>query len=607
MSDTAAGTTTSYGYDGLGRLAVRNGTRLIYGGLEHEPVTDGTSAYSRDPDGDLTSVGVASGNYATLTNTHGDLAAAFPTTGASLADNRSYDPFGTPLTTGLATIRTGYQGSWTDPTTGKVSAQARWYTPATGGFTSRDPMDVPFGGSASINRYTYAGANPLAYNDLSGYLGLPSGLQSLQSALEGTVGKAGDFLAEGTEKVGRTGIHIVEETAGVVGRTASTVGRVAAGGTVAVLTLGFVVLMATPVSDLPYEPATDPAVREGAGGGNGGGGAGGGNGGGGGGGAGGLPASGGGGGGGGGGGVTVLEKTAQTVNLEWLNVPLLSATNPTNIPVDRPARPNPNSGGPGLHADLGAGTKTPYTIPQCAPPLRCIGDTPPPTTGTGTKTDPDSTPLPDTAADGVTDNTCATTPAASGLVDTCRQALPDQTCTQTGNPHTDRYDLGNTRICQHGTDSLADALADTHTTSCNPDEKCYTSYKFSLDARGAVGRGDAPDYQIAHAGATEYRAVGGGERVWADGLDQNTGELLDAKFIGNPGRSPFIPGSGIPDFIRSQIATKTDDEFRRYSAVINDSSNPLTGLRVITNAPGAVPYFQGLMRKYNIPGSVVVR
>ncbi|MFF5104364.1 polymorphic toxin-type HINT domain-containing protein [Streptomyces sp. NPDC000134] len=136
---------------------------------------------------------------------------------------------------------------------------------------------------------------------------------------------------------------------------------------------------------------------------------------------------------------------------------------------------------------------------------------------------------------------------------------------------------------------------------------CNTSYQLSLDTRAAVGSGNAQAYQIAHTGATEYRAVGGGERVWADGFDGNTGELLDAKFIEKPGRSPFIPGSGIPDFIRNKIAAKTGDEFRRYSAVINDPSNPLTGLRVITNHPGAVPYFQGLMQQHGIPGSVVVR
>jgi hypothetical protein len=82
---------------------------------------------------------------------------------------------------------------------------------------------------------------------------------------------------------------------------------------------------------------------------------------------------------------------------------------------------------------------------------------------------------------------------------------------------------------------------------------------------------------------------------------------LDAKFVGNPGRSPFIPDSNMPDFIRAKIQVNLEGEFSRYAAVINDPSNPLVGLRVITNNQDAVPYFQGLMNQFNIPGTVVVR
>ncbi|WP_445548826.1 RHS repeat-associated core domain-containing protein, partial [Frankia sp. CiP1_Cm_nod2] len=63
----------------------------------------------------------------------------------------------------------GFQGSWTDPATAKVSAQARWYTPATGGFISRDSAQLPLTSAVSANRYTYANANPLTYSDPSGH------------------------------------------------------------------------------------------------------------------------------------------------------------------------------------------------------------------------------------------------------------------------------------------------------------------------------------------------------------------------------------------------------------------------------------------------------
>ncbi len=138
--------------------------------MEKEPVADGTSTYARDPDGDLVGLGTPGGAWAPLTDTHGDVVAAFTTNGAGLTDQKVFDPFGVPTTAGSANVRVGFQGSWTDPTTAKVSAQARWYTPSIGRFISRDSVDLPLSGSAGVNRYLYANANPLAANDLSGHL-----------------------------------------------------------------------------------------------------------------------------------------------------------------------------------------------------------------------------------------------------------------------------------------------------------------------------------------------------------------------------------------------------------------------------------------------------
>ncbi|WP_395292956.1 ricin-type beta-trefoil lectin domain protein [Kitasatospora hibisci] len=135
---------------------------------------------------------------------------------------------------------------------------------------------------------------------------------------------------------------------------------------------------------------------------------------------------------------------------------------------------------------------------------------------------------------------------------------------------------------------------------------CPTAYKLSLDPGAPKGSGANQAYQIRVVGSTEYHATGGGTQVWADGLDANTSELLDAKYVGNPGRSPFVPGGKVPGFIQAKIDAKMDDEFSRYAAVINDPGNPLVGLRVITNESGAVPYFTGLMQKHGVPGRVVV-
>jgi hypothetical protein len=140
----------------------------------------------------------------------------------------------------------------------------------------------------------------------------------------------------------------------------------------------------------------------------------------------------------------------------------------------------------------------------------------------------------------------------------------------------------------------------------------FEEYRDSLPTQTPRGKPGSPeqDYQIKHAGDTEYQISGDGSRVWADGvqgIDTDTGEAIDAKYVGNPGRSPFVPGSQCPDFIREKIDAAQRDEFQRYADVVNSDDNPLTGLQVITNTDGSADYFRGLMQEYDIPGSVSVK
>ncbi|WP_035740195.1 RHS repeat-associated core domain-containing protein, partial [Parafrankia elaeagni] len=340
-------------------------------------------------------------------------------------------------------IRVGYQGSWTDPTTGKVSAQARWYTPGTGSFASRDPMDVPFTSAASINRYLYAGANPLAYNDPTGYW--PEWLEDGVSAAGGVAKDIGGAVVE----LGETTVDYVVEQ-GIDVRDGFRNGGIRGGSRA----LSKVALKKVPIvgwawegysySDYVYhnygdEPSpqpqqqrsqnrrdqpdrdnepdhdeptdqtnrphtqprpaqapvvrTPPTVR--------------------------TTSSGG----------TPAPTVADTVNLEWLNAPLITATNPTNIPAHRPARPNANSGGPGLHADLGGPPATPFQIPQCKAPLRCIGDTPKPVNQTRNRiTREIRDQLEDTLDREPSNPDCASTqPGTTPLSDTCQPQRPDHT------------------------------------------------------------------------------------------------------------------------------------------------------------------------------------
>jgi hypothetical protein len=98
----------------------------------------------------------------------------------------------------------------------------------------------------------------------------------------------------------------------------------------------------------------------------------------------------------------------------------------------------------------------------------------------------------------------------------------------------------------------------------------------------------------------------GGEEIWADGINFQTGQLLEAKYIENPANSPYVSDSKIPPFIRTKVVNDVENEFRRYAAVINDPTTPVLELQVIVNIEEAVPFFEGLLLQFQLPGSVVV-
>ncbi|NER93992.1 MAG: hypothetical protein F6J86_09150 [Symploca sp. SIO1B1] len=104
-------------------------------------------------------------------------------------------------------------------------------------------------------------------------------------------------------------------------------------------------------------------------------------------------------------------------------------------------------------------------------------------------------------------------------------------------------------------------------------------------------------YEIKHTGSNNYLIEGGGEQVWADGYRTRDATVLEAKFTGNPERSPFIDDSNLPSFLKNQIRSRLENEFERYGAVINDANNPMKNLEVITNNPRSKPYFEELLKK----------
>jgi RHS repeat-associated protein len=168
----SGGSTTTYAYDGLDRVVKRNQTAFAYAGQDQDPASDGGFSYSHGPDGDLLAVTDGKNPLLAALDRHGDLSMTFDTSGTAKGTFR-YDPFGAAIphfgTSGPAPSHAGFQGQWTDPTTGKVLMGARWYDGGTGRFLTQDSRQPAVAGFVDVNGYAYGRANPLGYTDPDGH------------------------------------------------------------------------------------------------------------------------------------------------------------------------------------------------------------------------------------------------------------------------------------------------------------------------------------------------------------------------------------------------------------------------------------------------------
>lgn len=164
--------TTTYSYDSFDRVARRGATEAFtYAGRELDFVQGPSAAvtYGRDPSGALVSARNGAIERLAGLNRHGDLAWVADDA-LAVTDTRTYDPHGnTFASTGTIPVQLGYQADYTDPSTAAVWMGARWYDPATATFGSRDSVAGMLRTPVSLNRYTYAHADPLAYFDPDGH------------------------------------------------------------------------------------------------------------------------------------------------------------------------------------------------------------------------------------------------------------------------------------------------------------------------------------------------------------------------------------------------------------------------------------------------------
>jgi len=188
MSGTKVGNGpwTYYFFDGFDRIWRRqvNSSPLVrqywlYDGLNQDPFRTtgeaGVITYGRSPNGQLTSTndqrnGTSKPRIAGA-NQHGDLAWLAPANGNNSTKSVSYGPFGTEYVKwgGDPNPEYTYQTQYTDPNTGDINMQSRWYSPTSATFRSRDTFGGYLQTPVSLNRYTYAGNNPIRYSDRTGF------------------------------------------------------------------------------------------------------------------------------------------------------------------------------------------------------------------------------------------------------------------------------------------------------------------------------------------------------------------------------------------------------------------------------------------------------
>jgi RHS repeat-associated protein len=169
----------SYTYDALGRLATRTtssgASNFSYSGTGETLASDGITSYTYDPSGNPVAAQPSGGTAeAALTNVHGDVTGLFSpaSTTTSLAASAAYSPYGSITATSGTMPSLGYQGQYTDPSTSDTDMSARWYSPATGTFTSNDTLTGrPVPDTVNPSPYGYAGGNPLTNEDPSGHCG----------------------------------------------------------------------------------------------------------------------------------------------------------------------------------------------------------------------------------------------------------------------------------------------------------------------------------------------------------------------------------------------------------------------------------------------------
>jgi RHS repeat-associated protein len=128
-------------------------------------LSDGTSGFL-SADATLLAETDASGSAYPVTDALGSARALTDSSG-SIGATATYDVFGAVRSSSGSVGSLGFTGALSD-SSGLVYLQARSLDPASGTFTSRDPLTPGGPGISGFNPYAYAALNPTTYSDPSG-------------------------------------------------------------------------------------------------------------------------------------------------------------------------------------------------------------------------------------------------------------------------------------------------------------------------------------------------------------------------------------------------------------------------------------------------------
>ena len=159
--DTRATTTTSAG--------TTDYTVDRAGGLP-QVVDDGTSAYLHDVTGNSVGIDDTSGDATyPLSDALGSVRATVDGSGAAIG-SADYDAWGNLRTSDTTGYAFGWTGQQYDESSDLQYLNARYYSPGTGQFLSRDTLEPNGSGATAYNPYAYANGNPTTLTDPSGHL-----------------------------------------------------------------------------------------------------------------------------------------------------------------------------------------------------------------------------------------------------------------------------------------------------------------------------------------------------------------------------------------------------------------------------------------------------